>query len=245
MLKRMIVVSLLLLAACAQQTVVPPAKQASYYFQEGEEFFEKGLYNDAIASWEKVRDSYFSPELNSLAELKIAEAHYLAGDYIEAATAYEAFLQNYPDDPRIADVLYQLGLCYTNQMLNFDQDQTPTRYALNAFQTMQNRFPEDRRTEEVSIYIDRCLNQLAANELYIGHFYLKNDEYQAAINRFEGIFKTYPNYFERDKVYLLLGQAYLKNEEKEKAVETFNTLFNNYPQSEYILEAQKFVEENY
>jgi len=237
--------SVFLLTACAPRTVVPPAKNAGVYFQEGEEFFEKGLYRDAIASWEKVRDSYFSPELNTLAELKIAEAHFLAEEYIEAAVAYEAFLTNHPDHPRVADVLYQLGLCYTYQMLSTDQDQTATVYALNAFKTLQERFPEDRRSEEVQIYIDRCLNQLAASELSIGSFYLRTDSYSAAVNRIEGLLKKYPNYYERDKAYYYLGQAYLMTGEREKAVVAFNTLFNDHVGSEFILEAQRFIEKNY
>lgn len=240
-----IILSLFALSACAPNTVVPPAKNAGVYFQEGEEFFEKGLYRDAIASWEKVRDSYFSPELNTLAELKIAEAHFLAEEYIEAGVAYEEFLKNHPDHPRVPDVLYQLGLSYINQMLNVDQDQSSTIYALNAFQTLKERFPEDRRKEEVQIYIDRCLNQLAASEVQIGHYYLRTKSYAASINRLEGVLDKYPNYYERDKTYYLLGQAYLKNGEKEDAVASFNTLFDDYVGSEYILDAQRFIEKNY
>ncbi len=240
-----LLLSLLFLAACAPKTVVPPAQNAGVYFQEGEEFFEKGLYMDAIASWEKVRDSYYSPELNILAELKIAEAHFLAEEYIESAVAYEAFLQNHPDHARVPDVLYQLGLSYMFQILSSDQDQTATNYALNAFETLQDRFPEDRRKEESQIYIDRLLNQLAASELNIGRYYLRTQYFTAAINRIEGLLKKYPNYYERDKAYYLIGQAYLLNGEKEKAVVAFNTLFEDYIGSEHILDAQRFIEDNY
>ena len=236
---------LLLLAACAPNTVVPPVNNAGVYFQQGEDFFAKGQYQDAIASWEKVRDSYFSPEMNTLAELKIAEAYFLAEEYVEAAVAYEAFLTNHPDHPRVPDVLYQLGLSYTYQMLTSDQDQTATVYALNAFRTLQERFPEDRRQEEVQIYIDRCLNQLAASELNVGYFYLRGKYFSASVNRLEGLLKKYPNYYERDKAYFYLGQAYLLSGEKEKAVVAFNTLFNDYIGSEYILDAQRFIEKNY
>lgn len=236
--------SLLLLAACTPKTVVPETKQASHYFQQGEELFEKGLYNDAISSWEKVRDSYFSPELNSLAELKIAEAHFLNEDYIEAAVSYEAFLKNHPNHPRTADVLYQLGLSYSHQILPADQDQTSTTYALNAFRAMQAKFPEDRRMEEVQTYIDRCLNQLAASELNVGKYYLRTGAYSASINRLEAMLKKYPNSYERDKAYYYLGQAYLLNGEKEKGISAFNTLFNDFVGSEYIPDAQKFIEAN-
>ena len=236
---------LFLLAACAPSTVVPPAKNAGVYFQEGEDFFEKGLYADAIASWEKVRDSYYSPEMNTLAELKIADAHFLAEDYLEAGVAYEEFLRNHPDHPRVADVLYQLGLSYIYQMLNIDQDQSATIYALNAFQTLKDRFPEDRRMEEVQIYIDRCLNQLAASEVQVGQFYLRTKSYAASISRLTGVLKKYPNFYQRDKTYYLLGQAYLMNGEKEEAVASFNTLFDDYVGSEYILDAQRFIEKNY
>ena len=236
---------LYLLAACAPNTVVPPAKNAGVYFQEGENFFEKGLYRDAIASWEKVRDSYFSPELNTLAELKIAEAHFLGEEYIEASVAYEAFLQNHPDSSRAPGVLYQLGLSYTHQLLASDQDQSATIYALNAFTTLKERFPDDRRSEETQIYIDRMLNLLAASELNVGKFYLRTKYFSASINRIEGLLKKYPNYYERDKAYFYLGQAYLLSGEKEKAVVAFNTLFNDYVGSEFILDAQRFIEKNY
>lgn len=239
------IIVLLLTAACAPKTVVPPAKQASVYFQEGETFFEQGLYQDAIASWEKVRDSYYSPELNILAELKIAEAHFLAEEYLEAAAGYEAFLKNHPDHPRVADVLYQLGLCNLNQMRDKDQDQTVTRQALTAFQTLLQRFPQERRREEVEAYVDRCLNQLAAHEVVVAHYYLKVGHYQAAISRLEGMFRVYPNYYDRDEAFYYLGQAYLLSGERVKSSEAFNRLFNQFPHSEYILSAQKFIEKNY
>jgi outer membrane protein assembly factor BamD len=234
----------LLLAACAQ-TVVPPPRSADYYFQEGEGFFDKGLYEEAIASWEKVRDSYYSPELNVLAELKIAEAHFLAGNFLEAATAYEEFLKQHPDHERTAEVLYQLGMSYYNQMLPSDRDQTATRNALATIESLVKRFPKDPRREEVEVLASRCRDRLAEHEVYVGRFYLRTGQYPAAISRLEGVFSLFPNYFHRDEAYFYLGQAYLKNGDRQKAVNTFNTLFKEFPRSEYIIDAQKILEKAY
>jgi outer membrane protein assembly factor BamD len=239
----LLILALFLIPACSSK-VVPVEKNAAFYFQEGEEFYEKGLYKDAIASWEKVRDSYYSPELNTLAELKIAEAHFLGEEYIEAAVAYEAFLQNHPNHPRVPDVLYQLGLAYTYQMLAPDQDQTSTTHALNAFRTLKERYPEDRRIGEVQIYIDRCLNMLAARDLIVANYYLRTGYYSASINRIEGLLEKYPNFYQLDNAYYVLGQAYSFIGENEKSITAFNTLFEDYTGSEYIADAQEFIAEN-
>ena len=241
----LLVLALFLIPACSSKKAEPVEKNAAFYFQEGEGFYEKGLYKDAIASWEKVRDSYYSPELNTLAELKIAEARFLGEEYIEASVAFEAFLESHPDHPRVPDVLYQLGLSYMYQMLAPDQDQTSTVHALNAFQKLEERYPRDRRSEEVQIYIERCLNMLAARDLLVANYYLRTGYYSASINRIEGLLAKYPNFYQSDKAYYILGQAYSFIGENEKSLTAFNTLFDNYVGSEYIADAQEFIEENF
>ena len=238
------VLTLFLFSACSSNKAAPVDKDAGFYFQEGEEFYEKGLYKDAITSWEKVRDSYYSPELNTLAELKIADAHFFAEEYIEAAVAYEAFLQSHPNHSRIPDVLYQLGLAYTYQILAPDQDQTSTTRALNAFRTLKERYPKDRRIAEVQIYIDRCRNMLASRDLIVADFYLRTGYYSAAINRIEGLLEEYPEYYQSDKAYYMLGQAYAFIGDNEKSLSAFDTLFDQYTGSEYISDARKFIDEN-
>ncbi len=238
--------ALLLMTACSSKTAPPPdLNQAAAHFQQGEDYFERGLYQDAIASWEKVRESYYSPELNTLAELKIAETHFLAEDYLEASVAYEEFLKNHPGHTRLADILYQLGIAYYNQLRSPDQDQTSTRNALSTFRTLQARYPDDPRASEVQSYIDACLDQLATSELIVAKFYLKTGHYAATISRINSLRANFPSYRAMDEAYLYLGQAYFKNGDREKAIEAFNTLRNTYPASSYLADAEKFVKKHF
>ena len=234
----------LLTVACAK-TVVPSPKSAATYFKEGETYFDKGLYEDAVTAWGKVRDSYYSPELNVLAEMKIAEAYYLDEKYIEAATAYEDFLKQHPDDPRSEEALYRLGMSYYNQILSIDCDQTATRNALVTFQTYLKRFPKSPHAEEVKVFVSRCEDTLAGHELYVGRFYLQSHHPAAAVERLQGIFKLYPNFLGRDAAWFYLGQAYLRTGQRQAAIEAFNTLYRDFPRSEYILQAQKYLEKKF
>lgn len=234
--------ALLALTACAAKTV-PPPKQAIDYFREGEEFFEDRNYREAINSWEKVRDSYYSPELNALAELKIADSHFLAEQYLEAAAACETFLKKYPAHPRTPEVLYRLGLSHFRQMTDADQDQTATRQALSAFQALNRQFPDNPNRAEADGCITLCLNQLAANELAVGRYYLKAGKTGAAISRLTGIFKQYGDFPGRAEALYLLGQAYLQSGERLQADEAFGTLSSQYPDSEYIAASQKLLQQ--
>lgn len=234
----------LTLSACGKP-VTPPARPADYYLAEGEAMFEKGLYDDAIANWEKVRESYYSPELNIIAELKIAEAYFLAEKYPEAVAAYEDFLKQHPNHDRVPDALFQLGLSYFKQILPPDRDQTATQSAMVTFQDLQKRFPKDRHAEEVEVLIGRCRDSLAAHEVAVGRFYLRTERFDAAINRLEGMFKAYPDYANRDEAWYYLGRAFLEKGEKDKAVKAFNTLSEEFAGSPYRSKAQKALEKYY
>jgi outer membrane protein assembly factor BamD len=235
---------LLLTTACAS-TPTPLAPTAETYLQQGEAALEKGRYNEAIANWEKARDSFYSPELNALAEMKISEAYFLSERYVEAVTGYEDFLKQHPDNPRTADIMYQLGLCYFNQMLTPDRDQTTTLNALSVFTDLQKRFPDTPRLTELTERIAQCRDRLAAHEVAVGNFYLRTKQYQAAINRFKPIFNQYPDFNKKDEVYYYLGHAQLMLGNRQKAADAFNALSRIYPFSEYVLAAQKLVEKHY
>ena len=233
---------LLLFSVACSSTKEPSTPTAAYYLQEGEKLFEKGLYEEAITMWEKARDSYYSPELNTLAEMKIAEAHFMGKNYIEAAAAYEDFLKQHPDHERTPQILFRLGTSYYKQILSIDRDQTATRNALATFQNLLKRFPKAQDAEKAKTYIVRCTDRLAEHELYVGRFYLRAGHHEAAVKRLENVFVHYPDYDRRDTVFFYLGQAYLGADNHDEAMKAFNTLFEEFPHSEHAVKAQKLLE---
>jgi len=219
----LMVLSALTLSACSS-TAPPAEKNALYYFQKGEQELEAGHHKEAIENWQKVRDSFTSPELTALAELKIADTQFANELYIEAIASYEDFLKQHPASIRKSDVLFRLGQAHFQQILSADRDQTATRNALNTFEQLKKNYPGKVNPQELDNYIQQCHNRLAENATYIGHFYLKTKRYPAAIARLKQVRTDYPQFNDMDHVIMYLAQAYYLNGNNEKAKVLFNKL---------------------
>src|SRR5690348_13011873 len=106
-----VILAAILLQGCATPQV---NKSPDDMFKDGEEFFQKGNFEDAIAQWKKVKESYLSPELTARAEIGIADAYFLNKEYIEAAAAYEDFRKLHPSHERAGYALFRQGMSYYN-----------------------------------------------------------------------------------------------------------------------------------
>jgi outer membrane protein assembly factor BamD len=230
------ILTALLLQGCATTLV---NKSPEVLYKEGEAQFKKENYEDAIASWKKVKESYLSPELSTRAELGIANAYFLKKDYIEAAAAYEDFRKLHPKHLQAPFALHRQGMSYYNQIGGIDTDQTPVKNALSTFDSYLKLYPDGEQLSEIKAKILDCRDKELQHEIYVGRFYLKTDAYKAAIVRFEDALKSFPDQARRDEVLYYLGRAFLENGEKVKAREILERLHREFPTSAFIPDANK------
>lgn len=229
-----------LLQGCA--TTQPANKSTDMLYKEGEQLFQKGSYEEAIAQWKKVKESYQSPELITQAELNIANAYFLNADYIESAAAYEDFRKLHPSHPQAGFALFRQGMSYFKQIHSIDTDQTPVKNALTIFESYLKLYPTGEQLGEVQEKIRDCRDKQLQYELYVGIFYLKTKAYKSAIGRFEDALKAYPDLARRDEVLYYLGRSYLEDGQKSKGRETFGQLSREFPGSVYISAANKTMD---
>jgi outer membrane protein assembly factor BamD len=210
-------------------------------FKEGELSFQKGNYEDAIAQWKKVKESYQSPELSARAEINIADAYFLNKDFIEAAAAYEDFRKLHPKHERAGYALYRQAMSHYNQIHGIDTDQTPVKNALITFESYVTLYPAGEHLAEVTEKIGACRDKQLQYEIYVGKFYLKTDKYTAAIGRFEEALKAFPGQPRRDEALYNLGRAYRQAGQQSKATESFERLVKEFPTSQFAADAGKAI----
>jgi outer membrane protein assembly factor BamD len=217
-------------------------KPADVMYKEGEQLYQDGKYEDAIAQWKKVKESYQSPELTTKAELNIADAYYMNKDYIEAAAGYDDFRKLHPKHAQADYALYRQGMSYYSQINSIDTDQTPVKNAQLTFDSYMKLYPEGGQLHDVQEMHRDCRDKQLQYELYVGRFYLKTGAHKAAIGRFEEALKTFADATRRDELLYYLGRAYLEDGQKSKGREVFAQLAKDFPGSAYIADANKAMD---
>ena len=162
-------------------------------YQQGYKYYQKGRYEKAIESFQKLKEEYPLSELVTMAELGIADAHFSTEEYSYAESAYSSFASLHPANENLPYVMYQIGMCHYKQILSIDRDQIETGNALKEFEKLVTRFPASKFSLLAEKKIKECKNMLAEHEFYVGELYFKMEQYKAAMRRFENIAKNYAN----------------------------------------------------
>jgi len=210
-----IILSLFLSSGCTWHA--PKEKSAIELTAIGMKAFEKKKYLKAINSFEKLRDWYPFSKYAILAELKIADSHFYLKEYDEAVLAYNEFEKLHPRNEVIPYIINQIGLCYVKQIDTIDRDQTSAKRGATEFKRLLRQFPESEYSLKAKEHIKKCRESLAGHDLYVGLFYFKTKHYKAALYRFMGIVKEYPELEVSKEAlsYISLCESLIKEKEPE------------------------------
>lgn len=228
------------LIGCGKLTTTVP-HTVDEKIQYAEQMSQAKLFNEAQGAWKEIRDAYISPEINQLADFKLAETYFLQENFVEAAAAYETFLKTYPRSHRRAEALFRLGVCYERQMLDPERDQAPTLKAREIFAEFLKRYPDSPRRQYALDLIDRCNNRLAAHEVTVGRYYLQKGNYDAAIARLDYVLLNYPSFPERNTIEDYLDEAENRGLGESKAGRLMDKLYRLVLENEALRELQNNI----
>jgi outer membrane protein assembly factor BamD len=202
------------LAGCSSLGQDKPEKTARLLILDGMEAYENGKFINALENFEQLKSWYPFSKYAILAELKIADANYHLKRYPEAVTAYEDFERLHPRNEAVPYVFYQIGRCHFEQIDTVDRDQKTANEALGAFQRLVHQFPEDRYSRTARLHIVECLQSIMGRDFYVGKYYFKTKQYNAALHRFLAIVNqdTDVGLHHDSLLYIARCRAFLKDQ---------------------------------
>lgn len=171
--------------------------------------------------------------------LLAADTYYLEGtsaSYLQAEAKYRDYLNRFPTSAQAPYVQFQIANSLAKRMEKPDRDQSGTRKALEAYQELIRLYPTSEYAQQAQEQIKLVTANLAEHEFQIGRFYLRYGMPPAAVQRFNYLLETYPEYPDKGKVYYHLGLAHQKMNQNEEAQRAFDRLRTEVPDSPWIAE---------
>jgi len=171
-----------------------PDRPPDVLAEEGIKELKKKKYDNAIETFEKVRDRYPYSEQATLAQLKVADAYFYKKKYDEAFQAYKEFEKLHPTSKAVPYCIFREGLCSYRQRSTIDRDQTYTQKAIDEFTRLKQKYPDSEYTPKADAYLNNCRKDLAEHEFYVAEFYYRTKRYQAALERYQTLLQDYPEF---------------------------------------------------
>lgn len=237
----LVLVAFVAVVGCTGKSAVKKTEEfnAERSFEKANDLIEKKDYEEARKILLEVKNRDLTKKLSPLAQLRIADS-YTKEDEPELAVAeYRRFLDLYPDHRHASYAQYQIAMVYFGQIESPERGYGGAARALAEFEKLKRDFPRNPYRELIDIRIEKCRNTIADYEFLVGEFYMKKGSYQAAIGRFEYLFKEFPEYRKEALLLLNLGISHGKIGETEKAQTYLNRLLEKFPNSPAAGDAKK------
>ena len=229
-----------LLSGCSwfnsRPSTVPPAAKL---YEDGERLLQNGRYEQAREAFSRLVERHPESELVPVASFLIGETYFRAEEYEKAGKEFESFVTLYPSHA-IADLgQYRLARSYFDRMPIIERDQGVSAKALAEFQKLIRLYPESRYAPDAIAKIEVCRLRLAQKELWVADYYVKRNNFQAALQRYDAVLKEYARttvvpeaLYQKADVLIRLGKT-------DDAAQVLRRLLEQYPQSDWSARAKQ------
>jgi len=219
---------------------LPPDK----LYNAGIDSLQTGRYADAVTRFDAVEQNYPYSTWSTKAQLMHGYAEYKRGDYDDAVSALERYIQLHPSNPDTAYAYYLRGLSYYEQISDIERDQANTQKALDALNDVVIRYPDTAYARDANLKIDLCRDHLAGKEMAVGRWYEGQHLYVAALNRYQTVVTDYQTTNHTPEALERITEVYLAMGLPDEAKRTAAVLGYNYPGNEWYQKAYSLLIDN-
>ena len=215
---------------------------AEEIFQRGEYVLENSSRVDpALRYFREIERIYPYTDWARRSIVMQAYALHRDGQYDEARSTAQRFLDQYPGDPDAAWAAYIVALTYYDQIEDVGRDQGLTFQALRHLRYVIEQYPDSEYARSAVLKFDLAFDRLAAKEMEIGRYYLSQHNYQAAINRFRVVVEQYQTTTHTPEALHRLVESYLALGLRDEAQTAGAILGHNFRSSPFYEDSYRLL----
>jgi outer membrane protein assembly factor BamD len=198
------------------------AENAVYYFSEVERLYP-------YSEWAKR------------ALIMEAYGYHKDADYENSRATAQRYIDTYPAEEDAAYAKYLLALSYYDQIDEVGRDQGLTFQALQALRAVIEEYPDSDYAKSAILKFDLAFDHLAAKEMEIGRYYLRRNNFSAALNRFRVVVEQYQTTTHTAEALYRLIECYLSLGLTAEAQTAGAILGHNYQSTEWYEDGYRLL----
>jgi outer membrane protein assembly factor BamD len=202
---------------------------------------QSGSYNAAAKNFSEVERQYPYSKWATKAIVMQAYAFYQRNSYDDSINAANRYITLHPAGKDAPYAYYLVALSNYEQIKDVQRDQSRTRKALESLEEVQRRFPESPYAVDAGQRAQLARDHLAAKEMDVGRYYLKNGSYLAGINRFKTVVTNYQTTAQVPEALYRLAEGYMALGVTSEAQTAAAVLGHNFPNSQWYKDAYTLV----
>ena len=220
-------------------------EQAIKVYKEGLEAMEKGDYFFAGKKFGEAEILLPQSDWAAKSALMVGYCFYSMNFYRDAISSLERFTKTYPASEDLDYANYLIAISYYEQILGEEKDIEPLLKSKDKIEFFLKKYPDTDYAIDLGYKLELVINQLAAKEISIARYYIKNEKWIAAINRLTVVVEDYDNTIFVEEALFRLVEVYYKIGLEEEAKAAAALLGYNYNSSEWYKRSYKILNKSY
>jgi outer membrane protein assembly factor BamD len=235
-------------AACTTtgRSTVPPGtpEPDRYLFERGNEALADERWLTAREFFRQLTDTYTQSPYRPAAKLGIGDTYMGEGSaeaLVLAINEFQEFIAFYPTHERSDYAQLRLAMAYFRQMRAPQRDQTETRNAVRELQAFVERYPNSSLMPDARARLREARDRLSTSDYEVGLHYYRIRWYPGALDRFQSLLKTDPEYSRRDSVYYYMGETLVRLGRQAEALPFYEKLVAEFVESRHLDDARERI----
>ena len=214
------------------------------------EIYTRAFQKSQERDWETAADEFAEVERQhpysawaAKAQLMSAYASYKRQDFERAIGMLDNFITLRPYHPQAVYAYYLRAVCHYAQIGKVDRDPKTAELSLEALEELLNRFPASIYARDARLKRDYVLSYLAGQQVEVGRFYLKQNDYLAALRRFQNTLRLYPMSPQTPEVLHRIVECCLALGLRDEAQRAAATLGHNFVDSIWYQDTHRLMQQ--
>lgn len=157
------------------------------------EFYAQKKWSKAIALYDRLPNLVAGTEDAPEVVFRSAYANYYDKNYKLAGHQFRNFANTFTRDTRREEAAYMSAICYYEDSVEYNLDQSSTENAINQLQDFLTQYPNSEKAKDINAKIEELSYKLEFKYYEHARQYFRIADYKAAVVAFENLLEDYPS----------------------------------------------------